>query len=122
MDEMELQENQAIYEETDLPATNPDPNVALAKSQGRIAIGADGLPTVKLYDGRTAKFFRRNLVKDSIFAHDQSKHGNDSKFGSAILSRILTIDGSPVKLEDVHNMLQSDYNVLLGIVRGNFTI
>jgi hypothetical protein len=89
-------------------------------TESRVTTGENGLPIVTLSDGRRAAFYRKHTARDSAYAQDQGK-GNAVRLGAALLSRIVTIEGAPTKYDDILDMLQEDYNLLVSNLPGNFT-
>ena len=93
----------------------PDP------TDGRVTTGENGLPVIRLSDGRAASFYRRHTARDSAYAHDYAKNGNEVRLLAALLSKMLHIDGAPVSIDQALNLYQEDFNLIGKNIPGNFT-
>jgi hypothetical protein len=87
----------------------------------RLTTGSNGLPQIRLSDGRVARFTRKPKGKDSELAIDNSgKKQNNMRATAVLLSRIVTIDNAPVNPEQILDLDLDDLNFLGENLPGNF--
>jgi len=81
--------------------------------QPKVKTGENGLPQVRLNDGRVAQFTRKPKGRDSEVAIDHAgRKQNNIRTTAILLSRILTIDGAPANPDQLLDLDLDDLNVL----------
>jgi hypothetical protein len=87
----------------------------------RITTGENGLPEIRLRDGRIARFIRRLKVRDVKMAHDATKSGNGVSIAANFVARLLEIDGHPVNADQIMELDADEFNAIQEVIPGNFT-
>jgi hypothetical protein len=87
--------------------------------QPKVSVGENGLPKIRLNDGRVAQFTRKPKGRDSEVAIDHAgKKQNPMRSTAVLLSRILTIDGAPVNPDMILDFDLDDVNLLAENIPG----
>jgi len=87
----------------------------------RVTTGENGLPVVRLADGRVARFARRPKGKDAELAFDAAgKKGNNFRVTAALLSRVLVVDEKQLNTEEMLELDLADINLLGEKLAENF--